>query len=65
MERDNSRTEEYFKIALFSMEIGIDHKMPTYSGGLGVLADDILRSCADLSVPRNTLSDILMGELPG
>lgn len=40
-----------FKIALFSMEIGIDHKMPTYSGGLGVLAGDILRSCADLNVP--------------
>ncbi len=33
------------------MEIGIDPKMPTYAGGLGVLAGDTLRSCADLKVP--------------
>ncbi len=50
MESDNA-LEKDVQIALFSMEIGIDHKMPTYSGGLGVLAGDILRSCADLSVP--------------
>ncbi len=43
--------EEDIRIALFSMEIGIDHKMPTYGGGLGILAGDILRSCADMSVP--------------
>jgi starch phosphorylase len=49
--RDSSLIEEYFHIALFSMEIGIDLKIPTYSGGLGVLAGDILRSCADLNVP--------------
>jgi glycogen phosphorylase len=39
------------KIAYFSMEIGIDSKIPTYSGGLGVLAADTIRSCADLKVP--------------
>jgi starch phosphorylase len=33
------------------MEIAIDSRMPTYSGGLGVLAGDTLRSCADLKVP--------------
>jgi glucan phosphorylase len=39
MKRKNeSRTEQEVQIALFSMEIGMDHKMPTYSGGLGVLA---------------------------
>ncbi|MBN2095249.1 MAG: alpha-glucan family phosphorylase [Candidatus Aenigmarchaeota archaeon] len=38
-------------VAYFSMEIGIDPKIPTYSGGLGVLAGDMLRSCADLNVP--------------
>ena len=38
-------------IAYFSMEIGIDAHIPTYSGGLGVLAGDTLRSCADLGVP--------------
>jgi starch phosphorylase len=39
------------KIAYFSMEIAIDSGMPTYSGGLGVLAGDTLRSAADLGVP--------------
>jgi len=39
------------KIAYFSMEIGIDKRMPTYSGGLGVLAGDTIRSCADLNIP--------------
>jgi starch phosphorylase len=39
------------KIAYFSMEIGIDEHIPTYSGGLGVLAGDTLKSCADLKVP--------------
>jgi starch phosphorylase len=39
------------KIAYFSMEIGIDEHIPTYSGGLGVLAGDTIKSCADLNVP--------------
>ncbi|MGD0098011.1 MAG: alpha-glucan family phosphorylase [Terracidiphilus sp.] len=38
-------------VAYFSMEIAIDPGMPTYSGGLGVLAGDTLRSTADLGVP--------------
>jgi starch phosphorylase len=38
-------------IAYFSMEIGLDPAMPTYSGGLGVLAGDTIRSAADLKVP--------------
>ncbi|MBN1869040.1 MAG: glycogen/starch/alpha-glucan phosphorylase, partial [Candidatus Omnitrophica bacterium] len=37
-------------IAYFTMEVGIDTKMSTYSGGLGVLAGDTLKSCADLGV---------------
>ncbi len=36
------------RIAYFSMEIGISSKMPTYSGGLGILAGDIVKSSADL-----------------
>jgi glycogen phosphorylase len=40
-----------YHIAYFSMEIGIDPEIPTYSGGLGVLAGDTLRSCADLGIP--------------
>ena len=38
-------------VAYFSMEIALDPDIPTYSGGLGVLAGDTLRSFADLSVP--------------
>ncbi len=39
------------KIAYFSMEIALESPMPTYSGGLGVLAGDSLRSAADMRVP--------------
>jgi starch phosphorylase len=39
------------KIAYFSMEIGIKSEIPTYSGGLGVLAGDTLRTAADLKIP--------------
>jgi starch phosphorylase len=39
------------KVAYFSMEIGIKSDMPTYSGGLGVLAGDVIRSSADLRIP--------------
>ena len=38
-------------IAYFSMEVGLDSAMPTYSGGLGVLAGDTLRAAADLGLP--------------
>ena len=36
------------RVAYFSMEIGMKSDMPTYSGGLGVLAGDTVRSSADL-----------------
>ena len=39
------------KIAYFSMEIGVRSDMPTYSGGLGVLAGDTIKSAADLRLP--------------
>lgn len=39
------------KIAYFSMEIGVHNDIPTYSGGLGVLAGDTIRSGADLNLP--------------
>jgi starch phosphorylase len=38
-------------IAYFSMEIALSPKLPTYSGGLGMLAGDTLRSAADGSAP--------------
>lgn len=39
------------RIAYFSMEIGVRSDMPTYSGGLGVLAGDTIKSAADLKLP--------------
>ena len=38
-------------VAYFSMEIGLEPSIPTYAGGLGVLAGDTVRSAADLEVP--------------
>ncbi len=39
------------KVAYISMEIAIDSNIPTYSGGLGVLSGDTVRSAADLEIP--------------
>ena len=39
------------RVAYFSMEIGLANDIPTYSGGLGVLAGDTLRTAADLDLP--------------
>ena len=38
-------------IAYFSMEIGLRSDMPTYSGGLGILAGDTIQTAADMEVP--------------
>ncbi len=43
-------------IAYFSMEIGLDPGMPTYAGGLGVLAGDTVRSAADIALPLVAVS---------
>ena len=43
-------------VAYFSMEICLEQAIPTYSGGLGVLAGDTLRSAADLGVPMVAVS---------
>lgn len=37
-------------IAYFCLEMGINEAIPTYAGGLGILAGDMLRSCADLKI---------------
>jgi glycogen phosphorylase len=39
------------KVAYFSMEVGLSEHIPTYSGGLGILAGDHIKSAADLNVP--------------
>jgi glycogen phosphorylase len=38
-------------VAYFSAEFGLHESLPIYSGGLGILAGDLLKSCSDLGVP--------------
>jgi len=38
-------------VAYFSAEFGLHESLPIYSGGLGILAGDHLKSCSDLGVP--------------
>jgi glycogen phosphorylase len=47
---------ENVRIAYFSMEITLDPAIPTYSGGLGVLAGDMLRSAADIGLPMTAVT---------
>src|ERR1700761_7286799 len=44
------------KVAYFSMEIALSKSLPTYSGGLGMLAGDTLRSAADTGAPMVVVS---------
>ena len=44
------------RIAYFSMEIALSPALPTYSGGLGMLAGDTLRSAADTCAPMVAIS---------
>ena len=53
-ELDADKTSE--TIAYFSMEIGLEEGIPTYSGGLGMLAGDTIRSAADLELPMVAVS---------
>ena len=39
------------QVAYFSMEIALGDEIPTFSGGLGVLAGDLLRAASDLALP--------------
>ena len=43
--------EEGVRVAYFSMEFGTHESVPVYSGGLGVLAGDHLKSASDLGLP--------------
>src|ERR1700690_2432783 len=43
-------------VGYFSMEIAIEPSMPTYSGGLGVLAGDTLRAAADMRLPLGAVT---------
>lgn len=50
------------KVAYFSMEMMLKTHIPTYAGGLGVLAGDLLRSCADLEIPAVGVSLVYNGK---
>jgi starch phosphorylase len=47
---------EFAPVAYFCMEIALDPSIPTYGGGLGILAGDMLRSAADLEMPMVAVS---------
>ena len=52
-------TDEFIhepRIAYFSMEIALRNEIPTYAGGLGILAGDTMRSAADLRLPLVAVS---------
>ncbi len=49
------------KIAYFSMEIMLRTHIPTYAGGLGILAGDLLRSAADTNIPAVGVSLVYKG----
>ncbi len=44
------------RVAYFTMEIALRSEMPTYAGGLGVLAGDTVRSATDLELPMVAVS---------
>ena len=51
MEAAFAMTSQPLRAAYFSMEIALRPELPTYAGGLGILAGDTLRSAADLGLP--------------
>ena len=48
-------------VAYFSMEIMLETDIPTYAGGLGILAGDLLRTCADMRRPAIGVSLVYSG----
>ena len=48
--------KENIEIAYFSAEIGLSAELPTYSGGLGVLAGDHIKASADAGLPMLGIS---------
>ena len=57
--------DDAFGVAYFSCEFGLDESLPIYSGGLGVLAGDHLKSASDLGVPARRRRPLLpRGLLP-
>jgi starch phosphorylase len=47
----NANGSSDMRVAYFSMEFGLHESIPIYSGGLGILAGDHLKSASDLGIP--------------
>jgi glycogen phosphorylase len=45
------RKEELGSVAYLSMEFGLSEALPIYSGGLGILAGDYMKTASDLGIP--------------
>ncbi|HVK16409.1 MAG TPA: alpha-glucan family phosphorylase, partial [Fimbriiglobus sp.] len=54
--QENFAADAAARVAYFSMEFGIHESVPVYSGGLGVLAGDHLKSASDLGIPLAGIS---------
>lgn len=48
---ENHRQASFTQVAYFSMEFGLSEALPIYSGGLGILAGDCLKTASDLGIP--------------
>jgi starch phosphorylase len=46
-----TKTTDAHPVAYFCAEYGIHHSLPLYSGGLGILAGDHLKSASDINLP--------------
>jgi starch phosphorylase len=49
--KKNCATEKGCRVAYFSAEFGLHESLPVYSGGLGILAGDHMKSASDLGLP--------------
>ncbi len=64
-QRTAADAERPLRVAYFSMEYGLTDALPLYSGGLGVLAGDHLKTASDLGVPLTAVGLVLSrGLLP-
>lgn len=57
----NPNEKKHLQLAYFSMEIMLRTHIPTYAGGLGILAGDLLRSCADMQIPAAGMTLVYNG----
>jgi hypothetical protein len=60
----NATDRPQFVVAYFSMEVALENHIPTHSGGLGVLAGDMLRTAADQALPLVGVSLVSSPWLP-